>query len=147
MLLDLNQPIENPELVRAMNLFLLDQRMENAKKLSAQVNKGVFLVPIVLPDGAQELKPGDKLEQVEITYQLITHKATGSDYLMAFTDREELHRWSSEKVPALVCFFDDLKHAVLTSKGQCKGFVINPVSQGITITAEEMELPPLPEKE
>lgn len=147
MILDLNQPIENRSLVQAMNLFLLDHRMENGKRLSAEINKGVFLTPIAPPDGSQGLKTGDQLEGVAINYQLLTHKATGDSYLMAFTDRAELKKWSRGKVSTLVCSFDDLKHVVLSSNGQCKGFVINPVSQGITITAEEMALPPMPAQE
>jgi len=57
-------------------------------------------------------------------------------FFMAFTDWEELRKWSAEKEQALISTYEDLKTLVEKDVQKVKGFVINPYGQNIVITPE-----------
>ncbi|HOL10790.1 MAG TPA: enhanced serine sensitivity protein SseB C-terminal domain-containing protein [Bacillota bacterium] len=74
-------------------------------------------------------------DSVKKRKQLIENAANDA-FLLAFTDWDELVKWSTEKEETLICTYDDLKTMVLNDPDQIKGFVINPFGQNVVITPE-----------
>ena len=133
--------IQNPDLVRAMDLFLVSKSELNGKRLSKELNRATFLVPISLPEGAPTDHLEETLKDMEIRYLMVDQKSTGKSFLMAFTDREEMKKWNEEEVPAIFCPFSSLQKIVLKHADQCSGVVINPFHQSIVFTAQNIQLP------
>ena len=133
--------IQNPDLVHAMDLFLVNKSELNGKRMSKDLNRATFLVPISLPEDIPADHLEENLKNVEIRYLMLDQKSTGQSFLMAFTDREEMKKWNEEEVPAIFCPFSSLQEIVLKYADQCGGMVINPFHHSIVITAQNIKLP------
>jgi hypothetical protein len=134
LMIDVNEPVTNPELVEAMNKFLIEKNSQNEAILIEKITKAHFLTPIVLEGKIENglLKAGSK-----IGFEVITDNFDNS-YFMAFTDWEELRKWSMEKVETLISTYEDLKSMVLNGSGDIKGFIINAYGQNFAITPDLM---------
>jgi hypothetical protein len=133
-MVDVNQPVTNPELVKSMNEFLQENSAQNEFILIEAIAKANFLIPITLQG---EIEDGMLKQDSTIGFKTITNGSEESFYL-AFTDWDELGKWSKEREQTLISTYDDLKQMVSINDG-IKGFVINPFNQNLVITAEVME--------
>jgi hypothetical protein len=134
LMVDVNQPVTNPELVKSINEFLKEKSAENEFFLIQEITKANFITPIIFQG---EIEDGVLKKDSIMSFKLITNSSDESFHL-AFTDWEELGKWSKEPEQTLISTYDDLKHMVLKSDG-IKGFVINPFNQNFVITPEIME--------
>lgn len=134
-MVDVNKPVANPKLVEIMNKFLNDRSTENEIALIESISQANFLTPIIL-DG--EIENGVLKKDSNISFKMITNTANES-FFIAFTDWEELGKWSKDKEQTLITSYEDLKDMVLKDATAIKGFVINPYGQNIVITPELMQ--------
>ncbi|WP_184313765.1 enhanced serine sensitivity protein SseB [Anaerosolibacter carboniphilus] len=133
-MVDVNQPVTNPELVKSMNLFLKEKSAENEFNLIEKITQANYLVPVIFQG---KIEDGVLKKDSIINFKVISNSSDESFYI-AFTDWDELGKWSKEPEQTLISTYDDLKHMVLKSEG-IKGFVINPFNQNFIITPEVIE--------
>jgi hypothetical protein len=133
-MVDVNKPVTNPKLVEIMNGFLKEKSAEKEFILIEEITKANFLVPIIFQG---EIAEGVLKKDSIMSFKLITNNSNES-FFMAFTDWDELGKWSKEREQTLIFTYDDLKHMVLKSE-DIKGFVINAFNQNFMITPEVME--------
>lgn len=131
-MIDVNKPITNPKLVEIMNKFLNERSAENEIVLIDRITQAQFLSPVIL-DG--EIQNGTIKAGATISFKMLTNNSNES-FFMAFTDWEELGKWSKEKEQTLISTYEDLKSMVEKDAQRVKGFVINPYGQNIVITPE-----------
>ncbi len=134
-MVDVNKPVTNPGLVEAMNRFLENRTAENELYLIKEITKANFLTPIIFNG---EIENGVLKAQSTISFKMISNSA-GESFFLAFTDWQELGKWSMEKEETLVTTYEDLKTLVIKDADKIKGFTINPFTQNIIITPELME--------
>lgn len=133
-MVDVNKPVTNPELVKIMDDFLQEKNIEKEFALIKEIKEANFLVPIVFEG---EIEDGILKKDSIIKFKLITNDLNQS-FFPAFTDWDELGKWSKEREQALISTYDDLYYLVLNNKN-VEGFVINPYNQNFIITREVME--------
>ena len=68
--------IQNPDLVHAMDLFLVNKSELNGKRMSKELNRATFLVPISLPEDIPADHLEENLKNVEIRYLMLDQKST-----------------------------------------------------------------------
>lgn len=134
-MIDVNKPVTNPALVDSMNNFLRDKNSENELFLIDKINEAHFLVPVIV-DG--KVNNGVLKKKATISFKMITNTANES-FFIAFTDWQELGKWSQNKEQTLILTYKDLKEMVLKDRDKLRGFVINPYGQNLIITPETME--------
>lgn len=140
---DPNKPISNPMLCGAIELMRADDTPEHRRMFLDEMLKANFLSPAVItpplqPDenGRARLTPESKVQ-----FPMLTNPE-GKQLFMAFTDWEELKKWSKgEKHPTLIMTFDDFAGMLLGkdkagNMNPALGFVINPYSSNIIINKE-----------
>lgn len=133
-MVDVNQPVTNPELVKSMNQFLNEKSPENEFILIEEITKANFLTPIILQG---EIEDGVLNKDSIISFKLITNNSDESFYL-AFTDWNELGKWSKEPEQTLISTYNDLRN-MLMKTDNIKGFIINPYNQNFVITPDVIE--------
>lgn len=134
-MVDVNKPVTNPEFVDAMNRFLQNRSAENELAFIEKLGQAHFLSPIIL-DG--EIENGVLKEGTLINFKLLTNQDDES-FFIAFTDWDELRKWSKDHVQTLIMRYEDYKAMLLKDPDVAKGFVINPYNQNIIITPQLME--------
>ena len=134
-MIDVNKPLTNPELVNSMNTCLNEKTAENEAVFIEKIIKANFLAPIIFKG---EIENGVLKADSTISFKTITNSLNES-FFLAFTDWEELGKWSKEKEQTLIVPYDDLKAMVLKDNTNIKGFVINAYGQNFLITPELME--------
>jgi len=119
-------------LVTAMDNFFNEKNAVNELIMIQKITEAHFLTPIIL-DG--KVEDGVLKEGATISFKLIENNANDA-FFLAFTDWDELGKWSTAKEETLICTYDDLKTMVLNDPDRIKGFVINPFGQNVVITPE-----------
>jgi len=138
---NVNKPITNPELIELMKELKENPNPENENKFINCMINSLFLTPIII-DGEIEEKDDYKItikKGTKINFKLIANKNTQKSYFLAFTDWDELRKWSNEPENAFIVNYDDLKNLVARSQGEQEGFVINPFNQNIIINSQIIE--------
>lgn len=135
MYIDAQKQVTNPELVIIMNKFMAEKTKVNEILLADQITHAQFLTPVIL-DGEIEngvLKAGSTLR-----FKILINEQNES-YFMAFTDWDELKKWSKQTEQTFIATYEDLKGMVLKDSYEIKGFAINPYGQNFLITSEIMK--------
>lgn len=118
-MIDVNKPVTNPELVKIMNKFLEERSAENEVLLIERIYHANFLVPIIF-DG--EIENGVLKKGSTISFKLIANSLNES-FIPAFTDWDELIKWSKNKEQTLISSYEDLKSMVTKTPDKIKGFL------------------------
>ncbi|MDT8718003.1 enhanced serine sensitivity protein SseB [Clostridium sp. 19966] len=134
-MIDVNKPVTNADLVSSMNVFFENKNAENELILIGEINKAHFLVPVIV-DG--KIKNGVIKKKTTISFKMITNTAN-ENFFIAFTDWQELGKWSKNSEQTLILTYNELKEMVLKDIANVRGFVINPYGQNLIITPEAME--------
>lgn len=134
-MIDVNTPVTNPELVDIMNKFSNEKNAKNEFVLIEKITQAHFLTPIIIEG---EIEKGVIKAGSTISFKMLTNNSDES-FFIAFTDWEELAKWSMEKEQTLISRYEDLKAMVLKDTEKVTGFVINPYGQNIVITPELMQ--------
>ncbi len=128
------KPITNPELLEALKVLHQESTpLNQGRVLDLVLNRAVFLAPAVVTPAPQQ--PGQDPSaprRTAIQFQLITTK-DGRPFFPAFTDMEELRKFTGErKIQSVVLRFDDYVALVERNEKAC-GFVVNPMGLSLTL--------------
>lgn len=128
-MIDVNKPVTNPELIAAINAMRENYAKENQDRVFIEVLKAHFVSPAVITPTPESSEDGGKVvlkEGTQISFNLIENTAN-QKYFLAFTDWDELKKWSTnENQQTLILTFDDFAAMVLDENSDASGFVINP---------------------
>ena len=132
------QKISNPQLVEAMQaLHKENTPLNQGKVLDMVLNHAAFLAPVILAPQGPNTPPNLK-GKTAIQFQLITTK-DGRPFFPAFTDWEELRKFSKLKEQRVVMLrFDNYAEMVLKDD-RTAGMVINPLGLSLTLDRKSLE--------
>lgn len=140
-MIDVNKPINNPDLLQAIEEMKRSSSSDNLDKVLNEVMAAHFLSPVTITPIPQPGENGDIIlkEKTTISFYKIEDERNNSYYL-AFTDWDELRKWNSkEDIQAIVSTFDDYASMTLDENGRGEGFVINPSGANICFTRSMIE--------
>lgn len=134
---DLNQPVENPDLLNAIAAFANQRGPETLHQLQVQLVRAVYLVPM-LTDAAVPT-PGGPAGQVTLQQgsqlKLLTcQDPDGHSILPLFTDWQQIHAWTDEPVSTLVMPAADA-WAFIIRGGNFAGAVVNPAGMALPLNS------------
>ncbi len=138
-----NKPITNPMLVGSIELLKAEDTQEHRNLFVSEMMKARFLTPVVLtpppvPDGEGIVRIDPKCK---VQFPMLS-TPDGKQFLMAFTDGQELKKWQNvEKQPTFALGFDDYAGMLLSKDKEgnvnpAAGFVINPYGGNIVVTKD-----------
>lgn len=138
--LDINTPVENPNLKAAIQKFLQERTEKNAKELGYQLNHSTFLIAMITDemitnnneDGSSVIEKGSKIKILNC------FDDKGDCYLPIFTDWEEIRLWTSQNVGGLMSPSKDTWEFTLSQQEIYKGILINPATTGWTLRHQEI---------
>jgi len=132
--IEINKPVINPELLESMNKFLDDKSAENELILIGKINQSHLLTPVIVSGNVENclIEEGST-----VSFKTVSN-TNDESYFIAFTDLDELGKWSKDKEQTLIYTCDDLNGIVIENINTIKGFVINPYSQRFIVTPEVM---------
>ena len=136
--MDINTPVTNPNLLNAIQLMSEDKSYES--HFIDELFKATFLCPGKLNKGDTVKVGENKLIAKEgMTIDLSSLEIMpNKNFLMAFTDWDELLRLKQDdQQQAFLFSFDDYK-AVLTNNTCYEGVIINPFGASIAINKEDL---------
>ena len=125
---DVQQPVENPELCSALQQFVTSRDARAEQELAHQLRRAVFLVPMLadelrVADGAE---PGSKVLEPGSRVKLISCvDGAGAQHLPLFTDWAAIRAWTEQQVSTFVVPAADAWDMVLGTE-QYAGAVVNP---------------------
>lgn len=141
-MVDVNKPVTNPDLVKALELMREENTPGNQSRVLNEVMRAHFLAPVTITpvpkaegeDGKAVLK-----EKTTIQFALLTDSG-GQAFFPAFTDWEELGKWSREENrQTLILTFDDYAAMILDEEATAQGFVINPYGDSLPLNRSFVE--------
>lgn len=149
-MVDINKPVENPDLVRAIEEHRAGNSSTAERNLLAAIQAANYLVvldkPLELED-VDETGKGTLKKNSAFGIPLI-EDVEGNRYSFGFTDWNELVKWSGKpasETQTLVMPFSDVAAMVSSKQLDCAGFVINPKSHNqlvpLQLVARMMENP------
>jgi len=124
-----NEPVENPELLVAMDRITKELSEETQHNLTLQLQRGLYLVPVFT--GRIDIEPTDD-EAVQV---LVCTDENDAEYLPLFTDETALRGWTSEKVSAMILTAPEAWDFIL-SQPECFGGVVNPGTAGLPLNRD-----------
>ena len=134
MMIDVNTPVTNPELVAAIKSMKESNAKESQNQVINEVMKAHFISPVIISPVPGTLGDGSKVvlkEKTIIKFSVIEN-TVNQQFFLVFTDWEELGKWHKvENQQALILTFDDLAVMILNGKGNSDGFVINPYGENV----------------
>jgi hypothetical protein len=135
---DLNTPVENPNLVAVLNEFEANRSEQSQQELFRQLASAIYLVPF-FPDEMQT-KPSLKLGQVTIEKDSIIKIPAcadhdGKDYLPLFTDCAAIQAWIDKPVSTLVMPASEAWSFIL-SKPHYAGAFVNPAGSRLQLSKD-----------
>jgi hypothetical protein len=129
------EPVTNPILLQLLKEFSKDNSNKLLTKLLICLSNAKLLAPVVITGN---ISNGVISEGSTISFKSLKY-STGDNYNIAFTDWDELRKWSVEEEKTFVVSYDDLKTIFLTSKDDVSGFVINPMSDNFIINKNALD--------
>ncbi|MBP3040972.1 enhanced serine sensitivity protein SseB [Bacillaceae bacterium Marseille-Q3522] len=139
---DVNKPVTNPELVESMNAFLKEPGQKSERKFFHLLVDAHFLAPVIIEpslpesekeDGTTVLKEGTTIQFITIT------NTEEVSFFPAFTDWEELNKWSNgKKTQTMILTFKDYE-TMLKDSNNIAGFSINPFNQNIILGNKQIQ--------
>lgn len=133
-MIDVNTPVTNPELVAAIKSMKESNTKESQDHVINEIMKAHFISPVIISPVPETLGDNNKVvlkEKTIIKFGIIENTAN-QQFFLAFTDWEELGKWHKvENQQTLILTFNDLAVMVLDEKGNSDGFVINPYGENV----------------
>ena len=140
-MVDVNNPVKNPELLAAYNLLIKEPTEENDGIFVQHLTKAHFLMVL---EGEMNHDPPDQGGRVTLAQDTIIRfpmlsDANGYPLHIAFTDWDALFMWRNlPDQQTLIVPFEELPQMVLREGSQCAGIVINPNSTNIYLRREHL---------
>lgn len=112
---------KNNELLHLINEWRTKNDSESFKKVVEKIKNESFYCPI-------------KTEEDGSKMIAITKNTKGDSLLLAFTSKEEAHKWSKDlTITYEIHNFDQYANLLLTESNQNLGFVINPYGVNLAL--------------
>lgn len=130
------QKISNPELLTAISEMQENNNKDTVNQMISQVMKAKFLTPAKVspPENIARSHNGKTImqQQSQVQFKLIQN-GEGEQYFPAFTDEEQMNKWSGAKdaEQCMTLTFDDYAHLLTDPNSPVRGFVINPFGQSV----------------
>lgn len=140
---DVSKPVTNPELVKALSHMRQVKTRESGDAVIELIKTAKFLVPIVLNKQPKRNEDGTVTfhDQTMIRFPLLQN-AKKQSYFMAFTDWNELYKWSSGQDQTTAVF--ELKDYLDLLEGPnnegAAGMVVNPYGGNLTLTRDMLRV-------
>ena len=128
-----SEPIENPELVAAIQKFASNGTEDSQYDLTLQLQRGLYLVPVYADDAHAAPAEEGSLQVLVCTDE------EDAEFLPLFTDEAVLKAWTKEKVSAMVLTAPEAWEFIL-SQPECSGAVVNPGDAGLPLSREMITL-------
>ena len=134
--MDINVPIENPELVIKIREYTNSQSDEVEMELREALLKAKFLAPAGL-EGWTNIPKGKQVLEQDVKFNLLSiQDEQGSMYLPAFTDWSEVDKWNNDtEMKTMVFTLRDYAGA-FTNNQELVGIVINPYGENLVLNRE-----------
>jgi hypothetical protein len=138
---DLNKPVENPILKKAINAYRANQNIRTQKDLGEALNSANYLIAIMTDE--MTTTPSDTEGQVTINKGSLIKfincfNENNECFLPAFTDWEEIRMWTTQEVGTLVMPADHLWGFALQDDLYA-GVVINPAGTLWTMSKDNIK--------
>ncbi len=140
--MDINQPVENSDLVAAIERLLENETPETEAAMIAALKEAHFLSPVTItppppapgPEGMVKFPEG-----TTIGFSLFTGPDGQSILYPAFTDWGELRKWQNDpEQQTLVTRLGDFTG--LLSNNNYEGVIVNPCTHRLLLTRERIAL-------
>lgn len=141
--MDINVPIENPELVSSMKELKNNYTQATERNFFKKLLEAKFLAPVIIdpaPVSKNEKTTLNKNTSISFI-EIIDNE--GSNFFPAFTDWEELRKWNQgEDLQTLIFTFKDYKEVILEREDEksINGFVLNPLGQNVIFGKEQIQI-------
>ena len=139
--MDLNQPITNPALKRALEEMHRENTRPNQERALDELLRAQLLSPVTItpPPNGEGAAGQTRLDQdTRIQFSLLTTQ-DGRAFFPAFTDWEELRRLSQDpRQQTLVLGFADYARMILRD-GAAAGLAVNPFGESLTMERPMVE--------
>lgn len=136
--MDIDKPVENPELVRAIDNMIAAQTPENEAVMIAALKAAYFLAPVAIDpppppgDGGATTFP----EGTTINFDLLFDEEKRC-FIPAFTDWGELRKWrNAAGQQTLVMRLED--YGQMLEREEYAGVAINPYGQNLVLNRERI---------
>jgi hypothetical protein len=135
---DLNRPIQNPGLVKALERLAETDTDEARRSLIAELNAAHYLVPVFMDEAKlSSNSPGEAtVRQGSIIKVLHCEDDQGQVWLGLFTDWDQIRAWTDAAVDTLVMPAKDAWE--FASPEQYVGAVLNPANHGLPIDQDRL---------
>lgn len=137
---DLNKPIENPELVKAIDALMTYTSEQTQRNLEIELRKAVYLLPFLADNNFHASEPDSEgraiIEKDSLMKVLLASDAQSNPLLPLFTDWVHIGAWTKEAVNTLVLPAKDAWDFALN--GQYAGVVINPGGNALPLSKEAL---------
>ncbi|HKA31883.1 MAG TPA: SseB family protein [Candidatus Binatia bacterium] len=136
---DVNKPVENPALVRALERASHEKSTAAKEAVLGEVRKATYLAAIL----SDELKtspgktPGSVMIEAGSLIKFIGYEKDGKNYLPLFTDWYAMRAYTKQDVNAFILRAPDAWSFVLN--GNFAGVVINPAGSAFTLERPMIE--------
>jgi SseB protein. len=126
--MDVNKPVENPELVVAIENLQNNPSAETEKVIFECLKQANFL--IVLQDKLEHDEPDEDgkvvlKEKTTISFPMLSI-ADGQQMHFGFTDWPSIYAWRNEPdIQTIILSFNDMAHLVLKGATNSAGFLVN----------------------
>lgn len=140
-MIDINKPVANPDLIKAVDAMKLDGSPENLDRFINEVMRAHFLSPVTISPMPEFDDNGDATltEGTTVSFHLI-EDGSGNPYFPAFSSWEELRKWNeAENMKTMISTFDDFESMVLDKSGESGGFVIDPFGANLPFSYEMID--------
>lgn len=137
---DLNRPVENPELVKAIDALMTHDCEQTRHNLGLEVRKAVYLLPFLADEDFHASDPDSEgqtiIKKGSLMKILHVSDAQGDSHLALFTDWGQIGAWTKEAVNTLVLPAKDAWAFALN--GPYAGVVINPGGNALPLSKEAL---------
>lgn len=140
-MLDLNTPVTNPTLLRALNNTQGTQT-ERDNQIIQEAMRANFLIPVTItPTPENATAQGQVVLERDTDIRFFLVKGTEDQlYFVAFSDWDALRQWQSiENQQTLVMPFAELAKTLLKQRSEIVGVVINPAGNSATFRKPLLE--------
>ena len=127
--------VTNPELVQALAKLHQENTPQNqGVVLAYTVETASFLAPVIVagPNSQHPVGPVNLKGKNPVQFRLIAAK-DGRTFLPAFTDLDELRKFTGENPQQVLILRFDNYASMLAQGGQAAGLVINPMGVSLTL--------------
>jgi len=135
-MIDVNQPVTNPELVAAIESVRTKYSPEAESAVIHALKKAHFLSPVTFTPPLEPSIDGKIALEQDTAINFFGYSSENSEFLPVFTDWDELRKWRN--IPdeqTLITSYDDVC-TLIQEKSHFAGFVVNPWGHNLLITPE-----------